>query len=248
MTHRTKTTATAAAALLALSLAAVPALADDQHHPEGATTPQLSAEEAVAGPDAIELAHAGPWAGRGPGTMGMMGQGGGMMGPGAAPGYGPMGPGTMGMMGQGGGMMGPGAAPGYGPMGPGTMGMMGQGSGMMGPGMMGMMGQGGGMMGPGMMGPGAGFGMGYGSGMGYGPGPGFGPCPGLQAADLKLSADDVRARLEQRLARDGNPRLKLGEIKEVDKDAITAEIVTTDGSLVDRLKVDRHTGATRRTD
>jgi hypothetical protein len=46
--------------------------------------------------------------------------------------------------------------------------------------------------------------------------------------------------LERYLKQQSNPRLKVGEVKE--KDTITAEIVTADGSLVQRFKIDRHTG------
>jgi hypothetical protein len=158
----------------------------------------------------------------------------------------------MGMMGPGYGMS-PGQGQGYG-MGPGMMGHgygmnpdQGQGYGM-GPGMMGHgygmnpdQGQGYGM-GPGMMGHG--YGMSPGQGQGYGMGPGM--MQGRAALpDRDLSADDVRKNLEQQLAWRGNPRLKLGDINEVDEDTITAEIVTKDGSLVDKLAIDRHTGMMR---
>ena len=56
-----------------------------------------------------------------------------------------------------------------------------------------------------------------------------------------LSVEHVRHFLEHRLARRGNKRLKVGEVKEED-DAIIADIVTVDDSLVERIKVDRHTG------
>ncbi len=126
---------------------------------------------------------------------------------------------------------------------------MGMGPGMMGPGMMGpgMMGQGmmpmmqqmhRGMMGHGMMGPGM---MGHGMwGRGYGHGPVYGK-PTVQP-DKDLSADDVRAQLERSLKWHGNERLKVGEVQERDDDTIVAEIVTQDGSLVDRFEVDRHSG------
>jgi hypothetical protein len=39
-----------------------------------------------------------------------------------------------------------------------------------------------------------------------------------------------------------NKRLKIGDLKS-DDGTITADIVTVDNSLVQRLKVDRHTGA-----
>jgi hypothetical protein len=104
---------------------------------------------------------------------------------------------------------------------------------MIGPGMMGRM-MDPGMMDPGMMGPGM-----------MDPGWMHGP---TAHADLDLSADDVRARLERNLAWHGNKRLKVGEVKEADDDTIIAEIVTIDGSLVQRFAVDRHTGWTKRAD
>jgi hypothetical protein len=98
--------------------------------------------------------------------------------------------------------------------------------GMMGPGMMGpgMMGQG--MMGPGMMGPGM---------MGQG-------CGNRVVSNQDLSTDDVRHFFEHRLERQGNKRLTLGEVTEADDDTIVVDITTVDGSLVQRLEVDRHTG------
>lgn len=77
----------------------------------------------------------------------------------------------------------------------------------------------------------------------WSPPPGYSP---FGRGDLQLGVDQVRAGAERILERRGNPRLKLGEVKEVDADAITADIVTKDGNaLVERLRVDRHTGFTR---
>jgi hypothetical protein len=125
------------------------------------------------------------------------------------------------MMEQMGGMMGQGMGPG----------MMGQGTGP------GMMGQG---MGPGMMGQGMGPGM-----MGQ-TGPGMGGWSGLEGRRvvpmMQLSADDVRVFLERYLESLGNARLKVGKVKEADRDTITAEIVTVDDSLVESFAVNRHTG------
>ena len=39
-----------------------------------------------------------------------------------------------------------------------------------------------------------------------------------------------------------NKRLKVGEVKQAGDDKIVADITTVDGSLVQRLEVDRHTG------
>jgi hypothetical protein len=116
--------------------------------------------------------------------------------------------------------------------------------------------------GPGMMGGyGGGYGPGYGPGMmgGYGPGwmmgggygPGWGPGmmggygPGNYGGqgNLNLTTDNVKAYLERMLAVQGNPRLKVGDVKEKDADTIVADIVTKDkDALVQRFAVDRHTG------
>ena len=146
-----------------------------------------------------------------------------------------------------------GYGPGQGGYGPGMGMMMGHNQ-MMTP--AGMMGPGYGQRGMGMRGP-AGYGM-MGQAYGYGPGgtgvmgPGHGmtgqaygqaPC-GQAAAQTgeDLDIGDVQTRLERWLAMQGNDRLKLGKIEAVDDDTITAEIVTVDDSLVQKLAVDRHSG------
>jgi hypothetical protein len=145
--------------------------------------------------------------------------------------YGGMGPGMMG--GYGGG-------PGYGP-GPGYGGGPGYGPGMMGG------------YGPGWMHGQGGYGPGWMHGQGgYGPGwmhggRGYGPCWNNEAnagqqQDLKLTTDDVKTRMERWLAARNNPRLKVGDVKEKDADTITADIVTVDNSLVQRIDINRHTG------
>jgi len=110
--------------------------------------------------------------------------------------------------------------------------------------------QGGGYGPAGGYGPGyhmRGWGGGYGPGMMQGYGPGYGPRAGVQGNQtLNLSTDDVKTRMERWLAWRGNPRLKLGEVKEKDADTITADIVTKDNSVVERFIIDRHTGFTRR--
>ncbi len=57
-----------------------------------------------------------------------------------------------------------------------------------------------------------------------------------------LSVDDVRHFLEHRLEMHGNKRLKIAEVREADDDKIVADITTLDGSLVERLEFDRHSG------
>jgi hypothetical protein len=61
-----------------------------------------------------------------------------------------------------------------------------------------------------------------------------------------ITVERARTMLEGALAWHGNPRLELGEVTEQDEDTIVAEILTVDGSLVQRLAVDRATGAIRR--
>jgi hypothetical protein len=190
------------------------------------TMKRLHKTTAILGTGLIALAllAAPTWAGGNHGTAGALtaqpvhmsqGQQGGWGGQ-----YGHQGMMGQGMMGHP--MMNPGMM-GYGMRSPGTMGY-----GMMNPGFMGQ-----GMMGYGMMAPGT---------------PQSGdPCQygAAQAAGEDLSADDVRANLEQRLAMHGNKRLKVGDVTETDDDTIVADIVTVDGSLVQRLEIDRHTQATR---
>jgi hypothetical protein len=95
--------------------------------------------------------------------------------------------------------------------------------GMMGQSKQGMMGQGG--MGPGMM---------------QG---GMGALFGARVTPMmNLSAEDVRGYLDAQLDRLNNKRVKVGDVKS-DDGTITADIVTVDNSLVQRLKVNRHTGA-----
>ncbi len=92
--------------------------------------------------------------------------------------------------------------------------------------------------------------MGYGT-MGYGTmghaAVGDWNCPFAagDAVDRNLSADDVRAHLEQSLKWHGNTRLKVGDVTETDDDIIIADIVTLDDSLVQRMEIDRHTGSMR---
>jgi len=59
---------------------------------------------------------------------------------------------------------------------------------------------------------------------------------------MNLSVDDVRGYLDEQLERLKNKRLKVGEVK-VGDSTITADIVTVDNSLVQRLKINRRTGA-----
>jgi hypothetical protein len=102
-------------------------------------------------------------------------------------------------------------------------------------------------MGPGMMGHGTGMGMGQGM-MGQGMGPGqqaYGPgnCPGFAATQgQEVTVDSVTKFLESRLARWGNERLKIGKVEATDDKTIIGEIVTKDGSLVQKFAFDKATG------
>ncbi|MGW8186570.1 MAG: periplasmic heavy metal sensor [Desulfobacterales bacterium] len=110
-------------------------------------------------------------------------------------------------------------------------------------------GRGYGMMGRGYgMGPGR-MGRGYGMGFGYGRGQGtmrrataqgeFGPTSGRLETPLK--EDGARTVVENYLQSTRNPNLKLGKIAE-QGDAFEAEIVTKEGSLVDKLLIEKSTG------
>ena len=125
-------------------------------------------------------------------------------------------------------------------MGPGMMGygygmgrgMMGYGYGPMGPGYYGM--------GPGMMGYGYGMGPGM---MGYGYGPQYGPqyAPQYQQPQKPLNENQAKQLVENYLQSTRNPNLKLGKIEDKGN-AFEANIVTKDGSLVNKVLVDKNTG------
>lgn len=135
------------------------------------------------------------------------------------------------MAGQMGGMQGEGRMPGRmggmaeAPMGHGMMGRMGQGDMPMG---QMMRGQHGAMGGHGL-GPDALYGM-------------------PQGSVTEMTPARVEAFLSHLLERHANPRLELGEIAEADDGSITAEIVTRDGSLVQRLSFNRYPGLFRQID
>jgi len=93
-------------------------------------------------------------------------------------------------------------------------------------------------MGSGMMGQNMGRGM-----MQGGSRSGMGALFGSRVTPImNLSPEDVRGYLGLQLQRLNNKRLKIGDLKS-DDGTITADVVTVDNSLVQRLKIDRHTGA-----
>lgn len=83
----------------------------------------------------------------------------------------------------------------------------------------------------------------YGPGMmrGYGPGV-TGPGWNTTWRDLNLSTENVKNYFEHWLARQGNPRLKIGDVKEKNADTVVIDIVTKDNSLVQRFIINRHNG------
>ena len=83
----------------------------------------------------------------------------------------------------------------------------------------------------------------FGPGMmrGYGPGV-TGPGWNTGRQDLNLSTDNVKNYFDGWLAWQGNPRLKVGDVKEKDADTVVIDIVTEDNSLVQRFLVNRHNG------
>jgi hypothetical protein len=68
------------------------------------------------------------------------------------------------------------------------------------------------------------------------------PWSSWSSRDLNLTVDAVKAQAERWVAWQGNPRLKVGDVKEKDADTIVADVVTKDNSLVQRFAVNRHSG------
>ena len=74
--------------------------------------------------------------------------------------------------------------------------------------------------------------------------------PGLlygmpHGAAEEMTPESVRSFLEKRLEWHANPRLKIGKIAKATDGGITAEIVTVDCSLVQKLAFNRHPGLVR---
>lgn len=96
--------------------------------------------------------------------------------------------------------------------------------------------------GPGMH---RGYGYGHGPGMmhrGYGPGRGYGYRPEQYGQQQRqFNKDEAESMVENYLRSSRNPNLKVGEVKEED-DHYEVNIVTKDGSLVDKFMVDKSTG------
>lgn len=90
-------------------------------------------------------------------------------------------------------------------------------------------------------------------GMGMSPGAGMGGMMGGAGilygmppdAQTEMTPERVRAWLGRRLAAHANPRLRIGEIATAADGSITAEIVTVDGSLVQKLAFNRYPGLVR---
>ena len=96
-------------------------------------------------------------------------------------------------------------------------------------------------MGPGGWGMGAGWGHGYGMGRGM-MHPGYPIGPQYQWPQrLQLEEKDAKALVEEYLQSTRNPNLKLGKIEDKGT-TFEAEILTKDGSLVDKVAIDKSTG------
>ena len=95
------------------------------------------------------------------------------------------------------------------------------------------------MMGQGMMGSQMPMMGGYGM---MGQMPMMGGWGGMQVLRRDLTADEVKHMMEHRLAWSGNQNVKLGNVSEKEGDVIEVEITDKDGKVVQKLKVDRHTG------
>ena len=67
-------------------------------------------------------------------------------------------------------------------------------------------------------------------------------------ATTEMTPARVEAFLSHMLERHNNPRLEIGEITEAEDGSIIAEIVTVDGSLVQRLSFNRYPGLFRQID
>jgi uncharacterized membrane protein len=65
---------------------------------------------------------------------------------------------------------------------------------------------------------------------------------GFHPTGHELTVEEVTDGLQRWIARGGNPRLKPGNVVAKDNRTITAEIVTVDNSLVQKLDIDRRTG------
>ena len=66
-----------------------------------------------------------------------------------------------------------------------------------------------------------------------------GPCTDQTAAGALQSESDVKSLLGKRLEWMGNDRLKVGAVEKTGDDTWVAEIVTVDGSLVDKVEVNK---------
>jgi hypothetical protein len=96
-------------------------------------------------------------------------------------------------------------------------------------------------MGPGMMG--GSYGMGQGM---MGPGYGYGPNQQYrydqQQVQNPIDKDQAKSMVKNYLSGTGNPNLRLGDIKDEGQN-FEADIVTKGNSLVDKILVDKDTGA-----
>ncbi|MDP2357020.1 MAG: peptidoglycan-binding domain-containing protein [Beijerinckiaceae bacterium] len=69
---------------------------------------------------------------------------------------------------------------------------------------------------------------------------------GVVMPSRNVSVEDVREHFERYIQAEGNPRVKLGAVNDLDSGSIVAEIVTVDGSVADRFSVNRRSGIIQR--
>ncbi len=86
---------------------------------------------------------------------------------------------------------------------------------------------------------GGGYGMQRGQGGWYCPWMGKQTGPPVAKPGQPLTADQAKALVEQHIS--GNPNLKVGKVTPKE-DAYEVDIVTKDGSLVDKIQVNKQTG------
>ena len=104
-------------------------------------------------------------------------------------------------------------------------------------------------MGPGMMRPGYGYGYGMGPGMmgpgyGYRYAPRYGYGPQHRQPSKPLSEDQAKQEVENYLSSTRNPNLKMGNIEDKGSN-YEVNVETKDGSLVNKILVDKDTGYMR---
>jgi hypothetical protein len=69
----------------------------------------------------------------------------------------------------------------------------------------------------------------------------MGSGPGYYRSGEPLTIDQAKSTVERYIAFSRNPNIKVGQVTEKDK-YFEAEIITKEGSIVDKLMIDKQTG------